>query len=175
MKRAPARATHATKHKHSRVAQPASAPEEAGSSEDEMTSMPAYRSLSTPSPPPVPTTALAMTPVAPVAIKMHPSLTPSFDALPARPDPDRVGAQSPVRLVTERDLLKRVLRKQFDQELDRSQQTPERWSRWIEERWAALSWEEKQKLTHERDQINTFARCHEARTASLAPQLCAPK
>lgn len=119
--------------------------------------VPVYRSLRAASPPAVPAFGAPLV-----------AATPSCAALA------RASAQSPVRMVTERDLLKRILRRKFDQTFDHAEQTPERWCSWIDQRWSALSQKQRQIFTAECERINTAARCGEARRGSPVPQLCGP-
>lgn len=131
-----------------------------------MSQTPAFRSLSADPSPAVPLVGHtpSPTPIVPVsppdAIKTH--------ALAARSE-----AQSPVRFVSERDLLKRVLRKKFDAEFLPVQQTPERWSSWIDERWNELTPTEQRIFYSECERINAAACAAQERRATSAPAICA--
>ena len=127
-----------------------------------MSCAPVYRSLSVAPPPTLPSASGA------------PSSAPIVPFTPLHSEVVRASAQSPVRMVTERDLLKRVLRKQFDTTFMQHQRTPERWASWIDQRWAGLSRSEQQVFSAECERINTAARCSEARRDSPVPQLCGP-
>lgn len=131
-----------------------------------MSQPPAFRSLSVDPPPAVPLVGHtpSPTPIVPVpppdATKTH--------ALAARSE-----AQSPVRFVSERDLLKRVLRKKFDAQFLPAQQTPERWSSWIDERWNELTPTEQRIFYSECERINAAACAAQERRATSAPAICA--
>lgn len=146
----------------------AAPPEDPSSEEGEepMLHAPAFRSLSVDPPPAVPLAGHTPSPapIVPVsppdAIKTH--------ALVARSE-----AQSPVRLVSERDLLKRVLRKKFDAQFLPDQQTAERWSAWIDDRWNELTPTEQRIFYSECERINAAACAAQERRASSAPAICA--
>ena len=146
-------------------------PEEASSEEEEtMSHPPVFRSLSVETPPSVPVAGhtpspAPITPFVPV---------PSPGASKSHALVERSEAQSPVRLVSERDLLKRVLRKKFEAQICLRDRTPERWSSWIDERWNALSPTEQRIFYSECERINSAACAAQERRASSAPAICAP-
>lgn len=147
------------------------APPEDPSSEEEadpMSHAPVFRSLSVDAPPAVPLVFRAPSPP-----KSFPPTTPAISAKP-HSIVTRTEAQSPVHLVTEKDLLKRVLRKKFDAEFLPVQQTPERWSSWIDEKWNKLSHSEQRIFYSECERINYAAYAAQERRATSAPAICGP-
>lgn len=135
-----------------------------------MSHPPVFRSLSVDSPPAVPLVGHTPSP-APITpfVPVSPTGASKSHALVGRSE-----AQSPVRLVSERDLLKRVLRKKFEAQFLPEQQTTERWCNWIDEQWSALSPTEKRMFYSECERINSAACAAQDRRASSAPAICAP-
>ena len=133
------RGVHAPARSKAPAAEPKrvkTAPPEDSSSDEEaypMSYEPVYRSLIVDPSPAMPLVVRAPSPLKPFP-PTPPPISTNPHSVVARPE-----AQSPVHLVTEKDLLKRVLRKKFDAEFLPVQQTPERWSSWIDEKWNALS------------------------------------
>ena len=147
------------------------APREDPSTDEESDSMahePVFRSLSVNAPP-----ALPLVVRAPSPIKSSPPTPPQISTKP-HSLVTRSEARSPVRLVTEKDLLKRVLRKKFDAEFLPVQQTPERWSSWIDEKWNELSGAERRIFYSECERINYAACAAQERRATSAPAICGP-
>lgn len=145
-------------------------PEDPSSDEeaDPMSHEPVFRSLSVDSSPAVPLVVRAPSP-----LKSFPPTTPAV-ATKSHSIVTRAEAQSPVHLVTEKDLLKRVLRKKFDAEFLPVQQTPERWSSWIDKKWNELSAAEQRIFYSECERINYAAYAAQERRATSAPAICGP-
>lgn len=135
---------------------------------DPMIHEPVFRSLSVDSSPAVPLVVRAPSPQ-----KSFPPTPPQISTKP-HSLVMRSEAQSPVRLVTEKDLLKRVLRKKFDAEFLPVQQTPERWSSWIDDKWNQLSGAERRIFYSECERINYAACAAQERRATSAPAICGP-
>ena len=119
----------------------------------------AFRSLSVGSSPTVPL--------------VHRAAGAPFEAKPATPEPrslasPHAAAQSLPHRVSVRDLLKRVLRGKFDAQYLPVQQTAERWSSWIDERWSELTVTEQGVFHSEVERINAAA-CSAQRRAARAP------
>ena len=149
----------------------AAPPEDASSEEEEtMSHAPVFRSLSVETSPSVPLLGHtpSPTPITPFVPVSSPGANKSH-ALVGRSE-----AQSPVRLVSERDLLKRVLRKKFEAQFRQEHQTHERWCSWIDEQWNALSPTEQRIFYSECERINSAACAAQERRASSAPAICAP-
>ena len=98
-----------------------------------MSHAPAFRSLSVETPP---SSVLAGRTASPAPITSFVPVS-SPGASKSHALVGRSEAQSPVRLVSERDLLKRVMRKKFEAQFSLRDRTPERWCNWIDERWNA--------------------------------------
>jgi len=147
------------------------APPENMSSDEEadpMSHEPAFRSLSADAPPAVPLVVRAPSPLKPFPPTPPPISTKSHSIVA------RSEAHSPVQLVTEKDLLKRVLRKKFDAEFLPVQQTPERWCSWIDQKWNELSAAEQRIFYSECERINYAACAAQERRATSAPAICGP-